>query len=242
MKKTREKNRLAAPARRLSALPAMALPGAALLQAMALLAMALLAGCSRTEPRIAFGHIGLVYYQEAGGPQERFSFFIIPEDDDGIENLADLFLYHDREQLRWHISSSEWVRYERDGRTWIGTRSIAMGGAGETLPRGQYRAVLVNLGGERSERSFVFDAPETPRFPFPALQISGGNFTVTSAYPVNRLVAHDEQGNFLSAVELSSLTGAVDSLNLPASARLAALWAEDPEHFTSAFTDAVPIR
>ena len=213
-----------------------------LLAAFAVLALvAATTGCSRTEPRIAFGHIGLVYYQEAGGPRERFSFFIIPEDDDGIENLADLFLYHDREQLRWHISSDDWIRYERDGRTWVGTRSIVID-ASQTMPRGQYRAVLVNLGGERSERNFTFDAPETPRFPFPTLDITDGNFTVVSSYPVNRLVSYDEQGNFLRTVELTSLSGTIASLNLPGNARLAALWAEDALYFTSAFTDVVPIR
>jgi len=211
----------------------------AVMAALALSALAV--SCSRTEPRIAFGHIGLVYYQEVGGPRERFSFFIIPEDDDGIENLSDLFLYHDREQLRWHISSYEWVRYERDGRTWVGTRAISIG-PGETMPRGQYRAVLVNLGGERSERNFTFDAPETPRFPFPTLEISGGNFTVVSGYPINRIVSYDEQGNFLRTVELTELSGTVESLGLPHNARLAALWAEDPTHITSAFTDVVTIR
>jgi len=202
---------------------------------------ALAVSCSRTEPRIAFGHISLVYYQEADGPRERFSFFIIPEDDDGVENLSDLFLYHDREQLRWHLGSDDWIRYDRDGRTWIGTRSIAIP-PGETMPRGQYRAVLINLGGERSERSFTFDAPELPRFPFPTLEISGGGFTVVSSYPVNRLVSYDSQGNFLQTVELTSLSGTLDSLNLPGNASLAALWAEDSELFTSAFTDVVPIR
>jgi len=201
----------------------------------------LMFSCSRTEPRITFGYIALVYVQESGGPQERFSFFIIPEDDDGIENLAELFLYHDREQLRWHISSDEWIRYERDGRTWIGTRSLVTG-TGETMPRGQFRAVLENLAGERSERNFTFDAPEDPRFPFPTLSITGGNFAVVSAYPVNRIISYDEQGNFLRTVELTGLTGTLDSLNLPGNARLAALWAEDALHFTSAFTDVVPIR
>ena len=214
----------------------------AVLAALAVFAFAAITtGCSRTEPRIAFGYIGLVYYQESGGPRERFSFFIIPEDDDGIENLADLFLYHDREQLRWHLSSDDWIRYERDGRTWIGTRSIVIG-EGETLPRGQYRAVLINLGGERSERNFTFDAPETPRFAFPTLDITDGNFTVVSNYPVNRLVSYDEQGNFLRTVELTSLSGTIASLNLPGNARLAALWAEDSLYFTSAFTYVVPIR
>ena len=214
---------------------ALVLPALALLCALAV-------SCARGEPRIVFAYIGLVYYQETDGPQERFTFFVIPEDDDGIENLADLFLYHDREQLRWHISSDEWVRYERDGRTWVGTRSIEMGRAGETLPRGQFRAVLVNLGGERTERAIVFDAPTTPRFPFPMLRIDDGVFTIDSAYPANRLVTYNAQGNFVAIVELDELTGTVASLGLPSNVSLVALWADDPWNFTSAFTDVIPIN
>jgi hypothetical protein len=197
--------------------------------------------CSRTEPKIAFGFIELVYYQESGKPQERFSFFIIPEDEEGIENLADLYLYHDREQLRWHIKSEDWVSYTQDGKTWIGTRSIAIG-EDETLPRGQYRAVLVNKGGEKSERNFSFDALEEPRFPFPALEISNGQYTVTSLYPGNRLVCYDDQGNYIYTANLSNLSGQLSELDLPSGARTAALWAEDTQYFTSAFTYVTSIR
>jgi len=210
-----------------------------------LAAVVLLAGialsCARSEPRIVFGYIGLVYYQQAEGAQERFTFFVLAEDDEGIDHLSDLFLYHDREQLRWHLNSNDWIRHEQDGRTWIGSRAISVA-PGETLPRGVFRAVLVNQGGERSERNFTFDAPETPRLPFPTLAIDEGYFTVNSLYPVNRLVAHDAQGNFMSMVELTSLTGAVAGLGLPGGGVLIALWAEDPPNFTSAFTDAVPLR
>jgi len=197
--------------------------------------------CSGAKPRIVFGYIGLVYYQEQDGPRERFSFFILPEDDDGIENLSDLYLYHDREQLRWHIGSDEWVSHDQDGRIWIGTRAIAVAD-GETLPRGQFRAMLVNMSGESSERNFTFDAPETPRFPFPTLTIEDGNFAVASRYPVNRLVVYDSQGDFLAMVELSDLTGPVSDIGIPGGGSLAALWAEDTLYFTSAFTNAVPIR
>jgi hypothetical protein len=183
----------------------------------------------------------LVYYESESAPQERFSFFVIPDDEDGIENLDELYLYHDREQLRWLIKSDDWVSLEQEGTTWIGTRSIAAAEGG-TLPRGQYRAVLVNKGGERSDRTFSFDAPENPRFPFPALDIREGRYTVTSAYPVNRLVCYDGEGKYLSTVNLSALTGDVSSLNVPAGARTAALWAEDSLYFTSAFTDVASLR
>ncbi|MCL2557921.1 MAG: hypothetical protein FWE09_05530 [Treponema sp.] len=197
--------------------------------------------CSRSEPRIAFGYIALVYYEEEGGAEERFSFFVLAEDDDGLANLSELFLYHDHEQLRWRIGSEDWTVHESAGRTWIGTRAIAPGEIG-LLPRGQFRAVLVNLGGERTERLFSFDAPTAPRFAFPALQIADGNFSIESAYPTNSFVCYDEQGNFVGVVELSALSGSISSLNLPNGARLVALWAEDSLHYTSAFTNAQSIR
>jgi hypothetical protein len=61
--------------------------------------------------------------------------------------------------------------------TWIGSRAIAMPGD-DPLPRGQYRAVLVNKGGEQAERAFTFDAPDNPRDPFPRLNLLEGNYTV----------------------------------------------------------------
>jgi hypothetical protein len=200
-----------------------------------------LPSCSRTEPKISYGFMELVYYQNEEKPEERFSFFIIPDDEDGIENLEELYLYHDREQLRWHIKNEDWISYEQEGQTWIGSRSIAMD-EDESLPRGQYRAVLINKGGERSERNFSFDAPEEPRFPFPAVSISEGRYTVNSSYPENRLVCYDQQGNLVSVAALPSLTGTVHELEIPSAARSAALWAEDSIYFTSALTDVTPIR
>jgi len=209
--------------------------------ALFILAVFLAVSCSRSEPKIAFGFIELVYYQDNNRPQERFSFFIIPEDEEGVENLADLYLYHDREQLRWHIKSEDWISYTQDGKTWIGTRSIAIG-EDEILPRGQYRAVLVNKGGEKAERNFSFDAPAEPRFPFPVLDISNGQYTVTSLYPRNSLVFYDDQGNYVHTETLSDLSGELSDLDIPSNARTAALWAEDTQYFTSAYTYVTSIR
>ena len=206
-----------------------------------LIIFSLCTSCSRTEPKIPFGFIELVYYQDRGKPLEQFSFFIIAEDEDGVENLADLYLYHDREQLRWHITSGDWISHYEDGKMWIGSRSIAIGGD-ESLPRGQYRAVLVNKGGEKSERTFSFDAPENPIFPFPALEISGDRYTVNSAYPENSLVCYDGSGNYIFTVSLPGLSGSIADLDIPGEAQTAALWAQDTQRFTSAFTDVAAIN
>jgi len=199
---------------------------------------ALFVSCTETKPEITYGYLQLVLYQGEKGPQERYSFFVIPADDDGIDNLSELYLYHDREQLRWEIKSSEWVSYTQEGKTWIGTRSISAREG--SLPRGVFRAVLVNKGGERAERNFTFDG--TVRFPFPELEIKGGVYTVNSQWTVNKLVCYDSSGNYSGTVQLSALSGNVSQLNLPSNARSAALWADDDLNFCSAFTNAVPLN
>jgi len=193
--------------------------------------------CSNSKPEIVYGFIQLVLYQEDDSVHERFSFFIIPQDEDGFENLDELYLYHDREQLRWKISSDEWVKYTQEGRDWIGTRSIAV--TEGSLPGGVFRAVLINKSGEYSERNFTFDG--SVRYPFPEIEVSSGVYTINSSWPVNRLVCYDQGGAYVSTVVLDSLSGDVSDLRLSASVRTAALWAEDEDNFCSAFTNVVAV-
>jgi len=194
--------------------------------------------CTNSRPEISFGFLQMVLYQGDSGPREYFSFFVIPHDDDGLENLNELYLFHDREQLRWQIKSDDWISHTRDGRNWIGTRSITVREGG--LPRGVYRAVLINKGGESTERSFTFDG--NVRYPFPEINVTDGRYNVVSEWPVNRLVCYDVQGNYTSTVELRSLSGNVSDLRLASSVRTAALWAEDSANSCSAFTNVVSIR
>jgi hypothetical protein len=194
--------------------------------------------CSRSEPKITYGTIRLVYFQGADKPEERFSFFVLPDDDDGIEDIAELYLYHDREGLFWQIPADDWVSFEAEGKTWVGTRSLAMDDEG--LPRGQFRAVLIDKGGEKSERLFTFDAPADPRYPFPVFSITNGRYLVESGYPEHILVCYDGEGNFVTTKPIPVLDGTVAELELPSNIRALALWAEDSEYLTSALTDVVP--
>ena len=206
--------------------------------------LCLLAGffsCSRAEPKILYGFIELVYYQGKEKPEERYSFFILPEDDDGIDNLSEIYLYHDRDGLRWLINFEDWVKYEEDGKTWIGSRSFAMTGDAP-LPRGQYRAVLVNKGGEKTERRFTFDGPEESPHPFPFFSISDGIYRIDSRYPVNHLVCYDQQGKVVQTITVTEIQGNIRDLRVSNSVRTAALWADDPEYHISALTDAAAVR
>jgi len=194
--------------------------------------------CSRSEPEIVFGFIKLVLYQGEDKPLEQFSFFIIPEDEDGFENLNELYLYHDKEQLCWQIKSEDWLRYTYEGKDWIGTRSITISEG--SLPRGVFRAVLINKGGEKTERDFTYDG--NIRFPFPELEINNGAYTINSRWPSNKLVCYDSAGNYVNTYTINSHSGSISQLKLSSNAKTAALWAEDESNFCSAFTNVVPIN
>ena len=207
-------------------------------------ALCVLAGflsCSQAQPSIDYGFIDLVYYQGKDQPQERYSFFILPKDDDGIENLSELYLYQDREGLRWHITSNDWVQYDEDGKTWVGSRNIAMTDDGP-LPRGQYRAVLINKAGEQTERRFTYDGPEDSPYPFPFFSVADGIYHIDSQYPVNHLICYDQQGKPIQTLTVTANQGNVRDLRLANSVRTAALWAEDTEYHISALTNAVAVR
>ena len=196
--------------------------------------------CSKGEPRIVYGFIELVYYSGTEIPEERFTFFVLAEDDDGAANLSELYLYHDREGLRWLLSSDDWILNEEDGKIWVGSRSYSMGDG--TLPRGQYRAVLVNKGGEKTERFFTFDAPEAPPYPFPFFTVANGIYRIDSRYPVNNLILYDQQGKFVQKLTITDIEGNIQDLRMSSNVRTAALWAEDPEYHISALTEAVLLR
>jgi hypothetical protein len=131
----------------------------------------LLFACSQSEPEISYGSLELVYYENGGNPVERFSFFVLSRDNDGIEDLDELWLYHDWDGLSWRLTSGDWISQIVDGNTGIGTRAISMVD-NSPLPRGQFRAVLVDKGGSRSERFISFDAPLRER-EFPHLDVTG---------------------------------------------------------------------
>jgi len=193
--------------------------------------------CSRTKPEITFGFIKLILYERDSNsvPAEHFSLFIIPQDDDGPENLEELFIYHDKEQLRWHLKSDEWINYKHEGKDWIGTRSLAS--HDDVLPKGVFRVVLVNKGGESSERDFTFDG--NVNYPFPQLEISSGIYTIISEWPVHYLVCYDRTGNYIETKDITSFSGSISELHLSQSVRTVALWADDEANFCSAFTNTV---
>ncbi len=205
------------------------------------LALAALASCSQTAPRLVAVSLKLVYRQSGASYVERLSCFAFAEDEDGEADLEELRIVNDRSQLYWKVTSQDWVSLVKTGQTWIGSHSLSMPEGG-TIPRGTYRIVLLDKGGERDERAVSFEAPLASARPFPSLSFSGGAYAVSSSYPKNLLVVYDASGTVLRNIDLSVKTGKVADLSLGQSARSAALWAEDEASSVAVLTDPIPLE
>ena len=113
---------------------------------------------------------------------------------------------------------------------------------GAPLPRGLFRAVLVDKGGSRSERTLSFDGPLRPRYAFPQFTVSRGRYLVVSSYPVHRVLLYNGSGDLIASTPLDALEGPVEAFGDIREAVSAALWAEDGEHYSSALTAAAALR
>jgi hypothetical protein len=191
--------------------------------------------CSRAEPVIRFQAMKLVYYQNDTGFDERLTFFVLPDDPDGTDDVDELYLYHDLEGLSWKLTSADWIQRQQDNRLWIGAYGLAPP-PGEKLPSGLYRAVIIDKGGEKSERTFGFDVPDTPHYPFPELTIADGEYTIKSDYPELRFIGFGSDGTYLSTVNVSALSGRVADIGFANNITSFALWADDSERSTAALT------
>lgn len=208
---------------------------------LTLLAMVPLASCSQAAPRLVAVSLKLIYRQSGSAYVERLSCFAFAEDEDGEADLEELRIVNDRAQLYWTLTSQDWISVVKTGQTWFGSHALSMP-EGSKFPRGAYRIVLLDKGGERSERSVSFEAPVASARPFPSLSFSEGSYSVSSAYPKNLLVIYAASGSVLRSIELTAKAGKVADLAIGSGARSAALWAEDEATSVAAFTEPVPLE
>jgi hypothetical protein len=195
--------------------------------------------CSQNNPNINEGYIGLCYYDVSGNIEERYYVFVVPTDDDGMEDVDEMIISHEKESLSWHLSELDWVSVNADGKTWIGTHNMAMLD-GEELPRGLFTVELIDKARMTGSIQLTFDVRDETH-PFPKFFIEDERYTIISEYPVHHFICYNESGAFIRTVKLENLEGEISSLSLPRETRSVALWAEEPEIFVSALTEMMDI-
>lgn len=117
------------------------------------------------------------YWKYPYGFAERLLVQILADDEDGFDEIYEVYVIHDERELYWRANKDEWdIQTDRDDKDWIVLTNI-ISNTSDTLPRGTYRVVLMDYSGYRDERSFEIDAPieNYTRNEFPVLSIQSGN-------------------------------------------------------------------
>jgi hypothetical protein len=146
-----------------------------------------------------------------GKREERLSFFASLGDQDGIADIEYLYVIHDETELAWTLTVDNWVRKEEGDSVWLGSNGLRPGDEG-LMPRGKYRAVVVDKAGERDEWIFSLSAPATKDYSLPAIRLLGSQLTLDSPYQVNTLFFLDPADNPIKTVGLNPGTSSLDDL------------------------------
>lgn len=144
----------------------------------------ILSACQVNVPSITSINWRLYIQPVEDGVRENLSFFTYIMDDDGIDDIAMLYLINDETELVWGLSPESWVHKNESGANWIGSNGIAMPD-GLPFPRGKWRVVVADLAGERNEHEFTIAATPTERIAIPKLKLIGSEIELDSPHTVN---------------------------------------------------------
>ena len=159
-----------------------------------------LGGCQNSAPRVESTDWELFRIKSTvdGEVYERLSLFLAAVDDEGVEDLDQLYLYHPESRLYWELTVEEWEEKNREGREWIGCSSFE---GIDRLPRGEYRYILIDRAGDRSEESLFLDQPlatgEEEEF-FPSLRRKGDILLLETGGEEAFIVAEAAEGRVLA--------------------------------------------
>lgn len=165
------------------------------------LTLLVLWGCQNSPPLIESTDWELYRIKDTddGEIHERLSLFLAASDQEGYEDLDAFYLYHPDSRLFWELDAGEWEKKNREGREWIGSSAFA---AFERLPRGEYRLILIDRAGDRSEASFFLNQPlsadDEEEF-FPSLGRNGEVLLLETGGEEGILLAESAEGRVLAS-------------------------------------------
>jgi hypothetical protein len=168
-------------------------------------AFLLLAACTGKPPEIqrVVSQLMVTADPDSGATGERMSVFLVANDPDGFDDIASLYLIQDEAEVFWKLEPSGWTKTIQEKETWIGSNGILMPD-GSPMPRGEYRALLQDKGGDTVESSFNLSAPtiDAARIEFPKAAAVDGSLSFSGLKESSELWVYDTADRFVTAVPL----------------------------------------
>jgi hypothetical protein len=182
----------------------------ALVAAASLAALAA-TGCGAKLPEISALEWRLEKRPLGAGPDyESLSVFAAIKDEDGLDNIAEIWIVEDDASYAWKLSDSDWIKAKEGADTWFGASALA-GPELAALPRGSYRMLVVDSGGQRVEREFRVSGSFPPRAA-PTVSLSGAALSIGSSWPETLVLAFDGAGALLASVPSRPKSSTLEAL------------------------------
>lgn len=179
-----------------------------------LAAAALLSGCSGKPPEMTrfTAQLMLTQAPDSESTVERLSVFLVANDPDGFEDLSALYVIHDGAELYWKIESADWIKTTFEAETWIGSNGIGMAD-GSPMPRGEYRILLQDKGGDDVEDVFSLEERQpAEKTAFPKAAEANALISCSGLKETPELWIYDLADRFVTALDVEHAPVAIDAV------------------------------
>jgi hypothetical protein len=168
--------------------------------AIALLAAMATVSCGSKPPEVAAVEWRIESRPiDRGAAYESLSAFGSIKDEDGIDNIVELWVVNDAAALAWKLTSADWTKTSEGGDNWMGGSALATPELAP-LPRGGYRLIAIDSAGQRAELPFTV-AGSFPEKKAPTLSYSAkdARLAIRSDWPETLALAFDATGALLAS-------------------------------------------
>lgn len=158
--------------------------------------------CSNHVPQVSNIQWDLTVYKdsEKGSIMEELAVFFLVKDEDGEDDIDELYIIHDDSFEYWKIDKDNWTKQTIDNEIWIGASRLTKEG---TFPRDEYRYLVIDKTGERTEGTFFIDIDNyKKKITFPTATVDGEKIEIQSAGNTLMFSLFDSRDN---GIELSEI-------------------------------------
>lgn len=158
--------------------------------------------CETSPPEIVdiYWQINIVERLDLGSYEENLTFFLYASDEDGEDDLVSIFIIHDESEQYWSLAAETWTVNTGDGEYWVGSSDIVMPD-GSPIPRGDYRIVLYDAAGEKTEETLRIDTViiKPTEIDFPSISGKDSIITVDSTLDNLMIILYNRNRRFIES-------------------------------------------
>ena len=170
----------------------------------------LVLGCGGKAPELPAVEWRIEMRPSHEGAYESLSVFGDVKDSNGPEDIVELWIIQDDDRLAWRLTNSTWTERTEGGDTWIGAADLIRNDY-SAFTRGDYRVMVIDAAGDRTERSFRIEGGFPPYGP-PTITNTDGKLRIGSAWPETLVLAFDAAGFLVASKPVPPEGSSIEAL------------------------------